>query len=214
MSITVGSPTWRQGQGTATLEERDQREWTRCAFVGNCADQSAPRSRIAFRLRFPLKALAGSVFGRTDFRGFLFGPPDFFRGFCRPTFSPGKKVPRKILQENRRQNAPKFMQQKSPTHSSRKPGQDSHIARNSAMRIGYMRLNRRKDSRSLAIFDRKEIANLGALRFAWFKICGEQNRSLPHPQRIARFWCTQLLTPIPSFFLKPLKWVLFCTMKD
>ena len=59
----------------------------------------------------------GPAFGRTDFsRIFIFEPPDFFRGFSRRIFSPhffGEKVPRKILQENPRENPPKFIQQKS-----------------------------------------------------------------------------------------------------
>ena len=44
-----------------------------------------------------LSDLLGPVLGRTDFsRIFIFGPPDFFRGFCRRIFSPqfcGKKCP-------------------------------------------------------------------------------------------------------------------------
>ena len=59
----------------------------------------------------------GSGFGRTDFsRSFYFWAAGFFRGFSRRIFSPhfcGKKVPRKILQENPRKNPPKFIQQKS-----------------------------------------------------------------------------------------------------
>ena len=58
------------------------------------------------------KSFLGSVFGSTDFsRIFIFGPPDFFSSFL------WEKVPRKILQENPRQNPPKFIQQKSPTTS-------------------------------------------------------------------------------------------------
>ena len=70
----------------------------------------------------------GLVFGRTDFsRIFMFGPPVFFRGFCRQFFSPHfreKKSP-EILQENPRQNPPKFIQQKSPTHFCRGAGPTS-----------------------------------------------------------------------------------------
>ena len=59
--------------------------------------------------------LLGSVFGRTDYsRIFIFGPPDFSADFLAGFFSPhfcGKKVPRKILQENLRQNPPKFIQE-------------------------------------------------------------------------------------------------------
>ena len=49
----------------------------------------------------------------------------FFRGFCRRIFSPHslwEKVPRKILQENPRQNPPKLTQQKSLTHFCRGAG--------------------------------------------------------------------------------------------
>ena len=56
----------------------------------------------------------------------IFGPLDFFMdfvaGFFLLIFFVGK-VPRKILQENPRQNPPKFIQQKSPTHFCRGPGQ-------------------------------------------------------------------------------------------
>ena len=48
-----------------------------------------------------------------------------FRGFSRRIFSPhfcGKKVPRKILQENSRENPPKFIQQNPPTHFCRLAG--------------------------------------------------------------------------------------------
>ena len=72
----------------------------------------------------------GPAFGRTEFSrifsGFLGRRFFFFRGFSRRIFSPhfcGKKVPRKILQENPRQNPPKFIQQ-NPRHISEEgPGQ-------------------------------------------------------------------------------------------
>ena len=63
----------------------------------------------------PLKIL-GSDCGRTDFsRIFIFGPPDFFSDFLAGFFLLifVGKVPRKILQENPRENPPKFIQQKS-----------------------------------------------------------------------------------------------------
>ena len=72
-----------------------------------------------------LKQFSGSVPGKTDFsRILIFVPPDFFRGFSRRILSPqfGGKVPRTTLQENPRQNPPKFMQQKSPTHFCRGAG--------------------------------------------------------------------------------------------
>ena len=52
---------------------------------------------------------------------FYFCAAGFFRGFCRRNFSHfcGEKVPRKILQEDRRQNPPKVIQQKSLTHFCR-----------------------------------------------------------------------------------------------
>ena len=60
----------------------------------------------------------GPAFGRTDFsRIFIFEPGIFSRIFSPDFFFllifVGKKVPRKILQENPRQNPPKFLQQKS-----------------------------------------------------------------------------------------------------
>ena len=65
-------------------------------------------------LRIPKRL--GSDFGRTDFsRIFIFGPPDFFADFLAGFFLLifVGKVPRKILQENPRENPPKFIQQKS-----------------------------------------------------------------------------------------------------
>ena len=50
------------------------------------------------------------------FADFYFWVAGFFRGFSRRIFSPHfvwEKVPRKILQENPRENPPKFIQQKS-----------------------------------------------------------------------------------------------------
>ena len=67
----------------------------------------------------------GRVLAERIFRGFLFlgrrifsriFSPDFFSSFL------WEKVPRKILQENPRQNPPKFIQQKSPTHFCRGSG--------------------------------------------------------------------------------------------
>ena len=69
---------------------------------------------------------SGSVFGRTDFfTNFIFGPPDFFSWIFSPDFFSWflwEKVPRKILQANPRQNPPKILQQKSPTHFCRGAG--------------------------------------------------------------------------------------------
>ena len=60
--------------------------------------------------------MLGPAFGRTDFsRIFIFGPPDFFADFLAGFFLlifVGKSA-RKILQENPRENPPKFIQQKS-----------------------------------------------------------------------------------------------------
>ena len=59
------------------------------------------------------------------FADFYFWAAGFFRGFCRRIFFPSflwRKVHRKILQENPRQNPPKFIQQKSPTHFCRGAG--------------------------------------------------------------------------------------------
>ena len=59
------------------------------------------------------------------FRGFLFLGCRIFSRILSPDFFPSfswEKVPRKILQENPRQNPPKFIQQKSPTHFCRGAG--------------------------------------------------------------------------------------------
>ena len=57
------------------------------------------------------------------FRDFYFWAAGFFCEFCRriisPLFCGERKIPQKILQENPRQNPPKFIQQKSPTHFCR-----------------------------------------------------------------------------------------------
>ena len=82
-------------------------------FSSSCAASSIPHG-------------LGSVFGRTDFsRIFIFGPADFFRGFCRRICSPrfcGKKC-KTILQEN----PGKILQNlynKNPRHiSAEGPGQ-------------------------------------------------------------------------------------------
>ena len=69
--------------------------------------------------------ILGSVSGRTDFsRIYIFGPPDFFADFVDGFFLLifVGKVHRKILQENPRQNPPKFIQQKSLTHFCRGAG--------------------------------------------------------------------------------------------
>ena len=62
------------------------------------------------------------------FADFYFWAAGSFCGFCRQIFSPhfgGKKVPRKILQENPQQNPPEFILQKSPTHFCIRAGPNS-----------------------------------------------------------------------------------------
>ena len=85
--------------------------------------------------------LLGSVFGRTDFpRIYIFGSPDFFADFLAGLFLlifVGEKVPRKILQENPRQNPPKFLQQESPTHFCRGSGPTLAV---SLLARSYLRL--------------------------------------------------------------------------
>ena len=69
--------------------------------------------------------ILGTDFGRTDFsRIFVFEPPDFFADFVAGFFLLifVGKVPRKILQQNPRQNPPKPIQQKSPTTFCRGAG--------------------------------------------------------------------------------------------
>ena len=55
------------------------------------------------------------------FADISFWAAGFFRGFCRQNVSHfcGEKVSRKILQEKPRENPPKFLQQKTPTHFCR-----------------------------------------------------------------------------------------------
>ena len=58
-------------------------------------------------------------------RIFVFGPPEFFADFVTGSFLfrfCGEKVPRKILQENPRQNPPNFYTTKTPTHFCRGAG--------------------------------------------------------------------------------------------
>ena len=69
--------------------------------------------------------MLGSVLGRTDFfAAFYFSRRIFPRIFSPDLFSSSlwEKVPRKILQDNPRQNPPKIIQQKSPTHFCRGVG--------------------------------------------------------------------------------------------
>ena len=74
--------------------------------------------------------LLGLVFGRTILlRCLFFEPPDFCTDFVAGLFLcifVGKKVSRKILQENPRQYPPKCAQQKSSTHLCRARGQLLH----------------------------------------------------------------------------------------
>ena len=77
------------------------------------------------RVSLELHRKLGSDFGRTDFsRIFIFGPPDFFVDFLAGFFLLifVGKVPRKILQENPRENPPKFIQQNPPTPFCRLAG--------------------------------------------------------------------------------------------
>ena len=64
----------------------------------------------------------GRILAERIFRGFLFLGRRIFSRILSPDFFSSflwEKVPRKILQENPRQNPPKFIQQKSPTHFCR-----------------------------------------------------------------------------------------------
>ena len=59
---------------------------------------------------------------------FIFELPGFFRGFYRQISSPrfcGKKCAEKPSRKKPRQNRPKFIQQKSPTHFCRVAGPKS-----------------------------------------------------------------------------------------
>ena len=91
----------------------------------NVAVQLLQRSipKTAAQLPFSIVTCLAKVFGRTDFsRNFIFGPPDFFRGFSRRIFSPhfcgkkwpeksSRKIPGKILQN---------LHNKNPRHISAK----------------------------------------------------------------------------------------------
>ena len=61
------------------------------------------------------------------------------------------------------------------------------------MGISSVPLNRRENRHSLAKFDRKEIAHLGASKKSC-EFCGEAYKSPLQPQRIARSWCPQICT--------------------
>ena len=91
--------------------------WSTAQSMHELARKTGFRKIGFFRVGF----LAERIF--TDF---YFRAAGFCRGFCRRTFSPRfcgeQKVPRKILQENPRQNPPKSIQQKSPTHFCRGAG--------------------------------------------------------------------------------------------
>ena len=85
------------------------------------------------------------------------------------------------------------------------------------MGISLARLNRRENGRSLVVFDRKEIAHLGALKLVRFS--GEQSKSSPQTQGLARFWCTQVMiitTAITAQTTKAIIMVasLSCTLWD
>ena len=100
----------KQGKSETKKKTRKSKK----ARIGGSGRLSCPRN------------LLGSVFRRTDFsRIFIFEPPDFFADFVTGFFSfLWEKVPRKILlQQNPRQNPPKCVQQKSPTHFCREAGQ-------------------------------------------------------------------------------------------
>ena len=56
--------------------------------------------------------------------------------------------------------------------------------------------DRRKNRRSLAIFDRKDIAHPGASNK--ITTSGEKSKSWPEPQRFTSFWCTQGLGWVPE----------------
>ena len=67
----------------------------------------------------------GRFFSERFFADFYFGAAGFFRGFYCRILSPHalwEKVPIIILQENPRQNPPKFIQQNSPTNFCRGAG--------------------------------------------------------------------------------------------
>ena len=67
---------------------------------------------------------------------------------------------------------------------------DEGITGSSAARTICTHFLRRRNRGSLAIFFAEKIAHLGAPKIARF--FGERKKSPPEPQRITRFWCTQM----------------------
>ena len=117
------------------------------------------------------------------FRGFLFlsrrifsriFSPDFFSSFL------WEKVPKTILQENPRENPPKFIQQKSPTHFCRGAGpknagaalcvrvrsENATVQKHTRRpQRPHSRLNYEQNSRE--IFKRKQIIISGSTPTPW-----------------------------------------------
>ena len=110
---------------TCKLTE-DWRLSQRAAWVVRGGKTTYSPIAMAYLPKLYFSEVLGSVFGRTHFSQiFIFGAPDFSADFLARFFLLilWEKVPRKILQENHpRQNPPKIIRQKSPTHFCRGAG--------------------------------------------------------------------------------------------
>ena len=133
------------------------------------------------------------------FADFYFRAAGFFRGFSRRIFSPhfcGEKVPRKILQENPRQNPPKLIQQKSPTHFCRGAG-----PKFCSISFRWMRKENCAFTQAASIPSRRQSENAGPRLFGFY-IRHLLKRHLTLSDWISRFWGTPIFRPkIPKFGL-------------
>ena len=118
---------WRK-KGQKWLKS-DRKPFFFCHFLTLFGSLGRRPPRVTFQSllgHFHYFGVLGSLGGTTDlragfrqngfFRGFLFLSRRIFSRTFSPDFSSSflwEKVPRKILQENPRQNPPKFIQQKS-----------------------------------------------------------------------------------------------------
>ena len=117
-SSSFSQETWRGPE----IHESSMEDCDADLSPGNFATTSSSRRKKQF---YPPVTFRVGFWQNGFFADFYFWAAGFSRGFCPRIFPPhfcGKKVPRKILQENPRQNPPKFIQQKSPTHFCRGAG--------------------------------------------------------------------------------------------
>ena len=143
--------------------------------------------------------MLGPAFGRTDFsRIFIFEPPDFFADFLAGFFLlifVGEKVPRKILPENPRQNPPKFIQQKSPTHFCRGAGPKNALIRVSC-HSAYLALCDKLRCNAALLFKREteDPADACSRRTTWVKQTARKDHkifSVRIPGALLWYWAPQ-----------------------